>query len=55
MKPVFKHPAHSNDEPTSIVYDYETVGLVRAVFYGEDRRKDAEEFCAKYRGFDKDE
>jgi len=48
MKPVYMQPAHSNDEPRSTVYDWEKEGLVRVVFYGENRKEDAEEFCVMF-------
>jgi len=48
MRPVYINPAHSSDEPRSIVYDWEKTGLVRAIFYGDNRKADAEEFCRAY-------
>ena len=52
MKPVYKIPSHSTEEPKSIVFDFQVMGKVRVVFYGDNHKSDAEEFCALYRGFD---
>ena len=46
MKPVYKIPSHSTEEPKSIVFDFQVMGKVRVVFYGDNHKSDAEEFCA---------
>ncbi len=48
MTPVYKTPSHSGEEQKSTVFCDKTMGKVIAVFWGEECRENAQEFCDKY-------